>query len=131
MNNKIEDILEEIEDAIALCDCEYSSEFLKAKKDIKDILYKYFDLNEFKMKSDKDCTGRDVTDVGKELKYIRNENNISQEKLANILEVTPNTISNWEKGRRGIRIGMFNRILNLFGYKLVIMPFNIKNKQGK
>ncbi len=41
--------------------------------------------------------------ISKRLKELRIENNFSQEKLAEILNVSRQTISNWEKMKGAIR----------------------------
>ena len=53
---------------------------------------------------------------GFQLAYCRKEENISQEKLAEILECSPCTISRIENGKEYPRVELFERINGLFGH---------------
>lgn len=61
--------------------------------------------------------------VGKRIKYIRKQKNISQEKLAEILGVSEKTVSHWENGNNAITFGKLPLIAEALGvsvYKLFV-----------
>lgn len=53
----------------------------------------------------------------KNLKYIRENNNLTQAQMAEKLEMTRQTYARWEKyGRKGIDYSKFSKVLLEFGY---------------
>lgn len=45
------------------------------------------------------CERRNVMDLGEKIRKMRKEKNLSQEQLAEKLDVSRQTISNWENGK--------------------------------
>lgn len=60
-----------------------------------------------------------MLELGKRLKQIREFNNISQEKLADMLGVNKATIANYEAGRRALTIEKLQEILKCLNVSLV------------
>ena len=56
-----------------------------------------------------------MSNLGDNLKKEREKNNFTQEHLAKLIGVKPNTIWRWESGDRVPRIGMLNTLASLFG----------------
>ena len=56
--------------------------------------------------------------LGHNLKIYRTKNNNSQVDIANILKVTKQTVSNWEKGKRLPDINILIKLANLYNVTL-------------
>lgn len=56
--------------------------------------------------------------LGHNLKIYRTKNNYSQVDIANILNVTKQTVSNWEKGKRLPDINILIKLANLYNVTL-------------
>ena len=52
--------------------------------------------------------------IGKFIAKLRKEKNMTQQELANILNVTDRAVSHWENGRRLPDISLFKNICNIF-----------------
>jgi transcriptional regulator with XRE-family HTH domain len=56
--------------------------------------------------------------LSKQLKFIREQRGLLQAELAQILSVSPQTISNWETGDRTPRLADILRLADFFGVSL-------------
>ena len=66
-----------------------------------------------------------LSDLGKNIKYIRKQRGVSQERLAIQAGMSRATLSKLENGYiANISIVKINHILSLLGYELDIKPFN-------
>jgi len=68
-------------------------------------------------------------DVGKQIKYYRVINNLSQKNLAKQLHVAVSTISNWENGRNQVNPDYYQGLANIF--KINISELLEKNMTSK
>ena len=68
-------------------------------------------------------------EIGLKLRFIRKKHNHSQEKLADYIEVTPQTISRYENGTRNINIETLWKIAEL--YQIPISYFFPKEETNK
>lgn len=64
--------------------------------------------------------------IGKALKYMRQTNNISQEKLALMTNIGRSTISDYEREKTDINFENIERIANICGFEIVF-----RNKKSK
>ena len=64
--------------------------------------------------------------IGKALKYMRQTNNISQEKLSLLTNIGRTTISDYEREKTDINFENIERIANICGFEIVF-----RNKQTK
>ena len=66
------------------------------------------------------------------LKELREKNHLSQQDLAEILKVSPSTVSNWESGKRQPDIQMIVEIANYFSVSVDdVLGRNIPNRIRK
>ena len=68
--------------------------------------------------------------ISKNLKKFRNEKNITQEDLANEINVTRQTISSWETGRTQPDIEMLESISEVLGVGIEELIYGKKNRVG-
>lgn len=68
------------------------------------------------------CNIRIINDIGKILQLYRNINGLSQQQLAEYLDVTIRTISYWENGRIP-RYNNLNKIMSINGFNECIQEF--------
>lgn len=64
--------------------------------------------------------------IGKIIKYMRNQNNISQEKLSIMTNIGRTTISDYEREKTDINFENFLKIANICDYEILF-----KNKKTK
>lgn len=64
--------------------------------------------------------------IGKVLKYMRKQKNLSQEDLAKLLSVNQTTLSGWERGYREPTFETIEKIAKICGYNLF---FENKNEK--
>lgn len=57
--------------------------------------------------------------IGKIIKYMRTQNNISQEKLSLITNIGRSTISDYEREKTDINFENINRIAELCDYEII------------
>ena len=53
--------------------------------------------------------------VSTNIKYLREKNDLTQEQLAEKLDVARSTVTQWERGWSNPRMGMIQRIAGVFG----------------
>lgn len=56
--------------------------------------------------------------IGDNIKYLREERNYSQRELAKVLNITPGTVSKYEKGTNQVPIDMLASIADVFGVSI-------------
>jgi transcriptional regulator with XRE-family HTH domain len=56
--------------------------------------------------------------IGMKIKKYRQQNNMTQKELANLIHVEHSTISNWERGKRKIDIETANKLSKILGFSL-------------
>ena len=64
--------------------------------------------------------------TGKDIKKLREEHNLTQLQLARAIFVEESTLSNYEAGRRNLKIDVLESIANVFGYTV---DFNLVQKK--
>ncbi len=64
--------------------------------------------------------------IGKTLKYMRQTNNISQEKLSLLTNIGRTTISDYEREKTDINFENIERIANICGFEIIF-----RNKKTK
>ena len=64
--------------------------------------------------------------IGKALKYMRQTNNISQEKLSLLTNIGRTTISDYEREKTDINFENIERIANICGFEIIF-----RNKKTK
>lgn len=64
--------------------------------------------------------------TGKDIKKLREEHNLTQLQLARAIFVEESTLSNYEAGRRNLKIDVLESIANVFGYTV---DFNLVQKR--
>lgn len=73
--------------------------------------------------------------IGKVLKYMRKQKNLSQEDLAKLLLVNQTTLSGWERGYREPTFDTIEKIAKICGYNLFFEnkseKFQAKNIERK
>ena len=66
--------------------------------------------------------------IGKIIKYMRIQNNISQEKLSLITNIGRSTISDYEREKTDINFENINRIAELCDYEIIFRNKNTKEE---
>jgi transcriptional regulator with XRE-family HTH domain len=54
----------------------------------------------------------------KTIRELREERGITQFRLAVLVEVTPSTISNWERGATEPKVGQLRKLASIFGVSM-------------
>jgi transcriptional regulator with XRE-family HTH domain len=66
-----------------------------------------------------------LSEIGKTIKTLRKEKNLTQDELAKMANISRPTLSKLENGELGkVSIATFVTILRILGYDLEITPFN-------
>lgn len=71
--------------------------------------------------------GKKIVDLGEKIKQIRKDNKMSQDDIAEVLNVTRQTISNWENGKNYPDIETLIKISDKFNISLDILLKNNMN----
>lgn len=66
--------------------------------------------------------------VGKIIKTMRRENNLSQEELANKVYIGRSTLSDYEREKTDINFDNLEKIANVCGYEILFISKKDKNK---
>ena len=66
--------------------------------------------------------------VGKIIKTMRRENNLSQEELANKVYIGRTTLSDYEREKTDINFDNLEKIANVCGYEILFINKKDKNK---
>ncbi len=64
--------------------------------------------------------------IGKALKYMRNQNNLSQEKMSLLTNIGRSTLSDYEREKTDISFENIEKIANMCNYEILF-----KNKKTK
>ena len=57
----------------------------------------------------------DLVEIGERIRALRESNGMSQEQLAELVGVSKNSISKYENGQTEMKIGVYNRLVEIFG----------------
>lgn len=66
--------------------------------------------------------------IGKAIKYMREQNNFSQEKIAKITNIGRSTISDYEREKTDINFDNLEKIANLCNYEILFYNRKTKDK---
>ncbi len=71
-----------------------------------------------------------MNDVGENIVYLRRQNHISKEALAQSLDVTPQTVSLWEAGNARPDLQTLEKIAVFFSVDILTVIYGDKNKKN-
>ena len=57
----------------------------------------------------------DLVEIGEKIRALRESKGMSQEQLAELIGVSKNSISKYENGQAEMKIGVYNRLVEIFG----------------
>lgn len=66
--------------------------------------------------------------IGKAIKYMRNQKNLNQEQLADLLKIERTTLSGYETERRNPTFELIEKIAKECGYKIYFINKETKEK---